>query len=149
MHTPPIPGTQQGQRVRTITLQVETLDGGGLRLSTPLARGWATVARTQLELARGIEQAYREVACASYARARGRAYDLDAMTTHVPGDTLAAMPQQRVRGAGTRSHRAQRVEAWSKLEDGRWRSPSGRAYRAESMHVQNVIRKRAERGLPT
>lgn len=148
--TAPLP-SRAGGRVRTIPLQVDQLPGGGLRISSPAARGWAGTARTTYELARVVQQAFQEVAVASYARAKGMPYDLDVLTTHVPGDPLADTPQRRVRNASRRTarHKSYAVEDWTRMEDGRWRSPAGRAYRADSTAVQNVIRKRQEKGLPT
>jgi hypothetical protein len=143
------PRSQPGQRVRVIPLQVETLESGGLRISSPLARGWASVARNPTELARSIAAAYTEVACSSYARWKGAPYDLDAMTTHVPGDPLADTPQRRVRTGRTTRVKQYAVEAWTKFDNGQWRSPSGRMYREDTMAVQNVIKKRKEKGLPT
>lgn len=148
MHNAAIPPPASAQRVTTITLQVEALGAGGLRLSTPQARGWAAVARTQTELAKAVQAAYLEVSCASYARAKGAPYDLDVLTTHVPGDSLAAAPQRRVRGRVAR-RKTYHVEDWTRMEDGRWRSPSGRVYREDTTAVRNVVRKRAEKGLPT
>ncbi len=145
--TVPLPG-RTGARVRTIPLQVDQLPGGGLRISSPAARGWAGTARTSHELARVVQEAFQEVAVASYARAKGVPYDLDVLTIHVPGDPLAAVPQRRMRRRTTR-HKSYAVEDWTRMEDGRWRSPAGRAYRADSTAVQNVIRKRREKGLPT
>lgn len=145
----PFPRHPAGQRVRTIALQVDAMEDGRLRVSSPHARGWAATARTPLELAHVVQQAYTEVSCASYALARGQAYDLDQMTTHVPGDALADTPQRRVRGVRTTRRKAYAPEAWTKMDDGRWRSPSGRAYREDSTAVQNVIKRRQERGLPT
>jgi hypothetical protein len=141
------PAQQPGQRVRVIPLVVETLPGGALRVSSPHARGWAAAVRTPQELARAVEMAYREVSCASYARQRGGAYDLDQLTMHTPGDTLAGTPMRRVPKPGTRSKKSHDVAAWSKFDDGTWRSPAGRTYRADTMAVRNVIRKRISLGM--
>lgn len=141
------PVQRPGQRVRVIPLTVETLPGGALRLSTPHARGWAAVARTPQQLATAVHQAYLEVSVASYARAKGAAYDLDQLTQHVPGDALAGSPMQRVLQPRTRSKKSHDVTAWTKLSDGSWLSPGGRTYRAETQAVQNVIRKRGRLGM--
>lgn len=155
-----LPAHRPGGRVTTIPLRVETLPGGRLRLSSPIARGWAAVASNPHELARAVEMAFTETAVAAYAKWKNRPYDLDQLTTPVSGDPLAAGPQARTRRpksgsaedqelVGRRVRRvAYGVEDWTRLEDGRWRSPSGRAYRADSRLVQNVMRGRAEKGLP-
>lgn len=142
-----LPQHRPGQRITVIPLQVELLPGGGLRLSSSAARGWAGVARSPYELARAVDTAFREVAVASYARWRNRPYDLDQLTEKVPGDPLAGQPARRVRGARV-VRKSYDVAEWTRMENGKWRSPSGRAYRADSTAVQNVVRKRAEKGLP-
>lgn len=145
----PLPPQPGGRRVTTIGLTVEALESGRVRISSPHARGFAATAGTPMELAQAVARAFTEVACASYALAKGSPYDLDQMTTHVPGDPLAANPQRRVRGRRTVRAKAYDAAAWTKYEDGSWRSPSGRQYREDTTAVQNVIRKRRERGLPT
>lgn len=144
-----IPGTTPGQRVRDITLRVQTLDGGGYRVSSPQARGWAAVAKTPVDLARAIHQAYLEVSCASYARFKGRPYDLDLLTTHVDGDPLAEGPQARQRARRSTTKAAHHPASWARLTDTTWRSPSGRVYRQDTRAVTAVIRRRRELGLPT
>lgn len=133
--------------VRTISLTVEAMADGRIRISTPQARGWAHAGKTAHELMRGLQEAFQEVGRASVARASGQRYDLDTMTMHVRGDTLAGRPQSRPRAAPKQHRGAYYPEEWTKMEDGRWRSPTGRAYRADSTQVQHVIKKRIERGL--
>lgn len=145
----PFPPHPAGQRVRSIVLQVDALPDGRLRVSSPHARGWAGAARNPMELARIVAQAYNEVACASYALARAEAYDLDQMTPRVSGDLLADGSPRRVRSGRSARRKAHAPEDWTRLEDGRWRSPSGRAYRPDSTAVRNVVRRRQEKGLPT
>jgi hypothetical protein len=145
----PVPGNRPGMRVRVIPLQVETLDGGGMRLSTPLARGWSKVARTSTELSRVVQEAFLEVSCASYARARGERYDLDALTIQVPGDPLAGGRPGRERTGRTTRRKSHAVEAWTRMDDGTWRSPAGRFYSPDTTVVRNVVAKRERKGLPT
>lgn len=146
----PFPARRPTQRVRTIALQVEALENGRLRISSPHARGWAGVAGNPMELAYVLGQAFTEVTCASYALAKGEPYDLDRMTTHVPGDALAANPQRRLRSGGRTTRRKSHApELWTKYEDGTWRSPAGRTYGENTRAVQNVIKRRREKGLPT
>lgn len=146
---PPLPGRQPRQLVSTVPLQVEALPDGKYRVSSPLARGWAGVAGNPHELARVVTQAFREVTRASNARMRREAYDLDAMTMKVAGDPLAGSARSRVRvapGSGTRTvrHRAHDAEAWTRMEDGRWRSPGGRMYSHDSAAVRNVRKRLGE-----
>jgi hypothetical protein len=148
------PPRDVAHRARTISVQVEHRLDGTMRISTPHARGWAAIARTPFELARGLQQAFIETSVAAYARGRGEAYDLDAMTSHVPGDALASLPPQRVRSKSPQRRKAHSPADWQKvtMEDrsgAMWRSPGGRMYGSQTAAVQSVIRKRVAMGLPT
>lgn len=135
-----IPGRRPGQRVRVIPLQAELLPGGGIRISSPMARGWAGHARTAAELAKTIGHAFVEVEVASYARAKGANYDQDRLTEHVPGDPLAGSKMARRRGPVQR-RAAHPPEAWTLQDDGFWRSPAGRRYPPTSPAVLRVVAK--------
>jgi len=135
-----LPGLRPGQRVRTIPLQAEILPGGGIRISSPLARGWAGHARTAAELANTVAHAFTEVEIASYAMAHGANYDQDRLTEHVADDPLAGAKMSRKRGPVQR-RAAHPPEAWRMNDDGSWRSPAGRRYLPESPQVQRVIAK--------
>lgn len=145
----PLTGRQPGQRVQTIQLQVEALAGNRLRVSSPMARGWAATATTASELARAVHAAFLEVSVAGYSRAHGEPYDLDALTGHQPGDSLAnAKPRQvRKRRQPRTDYKPYNPMDWTPQPDGTWLSPGGRSYRADSTAVQNVIRKRSDYGL--
>jgi hypothetical protein len=154
MELPLGPPRNVPHRARTINVQVEHMLDGTMRISTPHARGWAAVARTPMELARGLAQAFVETSVAAYARGRGEAYDLDVLTSHVPGDALANLPPQRVRSKSPQRRKAHSPADWQKvtMEDrsgAMWRSPGGRMYGAETAAVRSVVRKRAAMGLPT
>lgn len=135
-----VPGLRPGQRVRTIPLQAEILPEGGVRISSPLARGWAGHARTANELVTALQHAFLEVEVASYARAKGAPYDQDRLTEHVKGDPLAGTKMTRRRGAVQR-RAAHPPEAWHMEDDGFWRSPAGRRYPPDSPHVLRVVAK--------
>lgn len=153
-----------GHQVRSVTIRVDQLDNGRLRISTPTARGWAAVAGNQPELARAIQGAFTEAQVAAYARWRGTQYDLDALTAHVPGDALAGRKPQRVQGKTKSTKRAPRTNEgwgygqqrpdvhlpgeWCEQPDGRWRSPSGRMYRADAAQVVRVRRRLAQNEPP-
>lgn len=150
-----------GHQVRSITIRVDQLEGGKLRISTPTARGWAAVAGNQPELARAIQGAFTEAQVAAYARWRGAQYDLDTLTAHVPGDALAGKKPQRQKGGNKRAPRTgegwsygqQRPDVhlpneWTEQPDGRWRSPSGRMYRADAAQVVRVRRRLAQEAPP-
>jgi hypothetical protein len=76
-------------------MMVEPLPGGGYRLSTPHARGWAAAVRTPNELAQGVRKALTEAQVAAYAKAHSKVYDLDGMTGQVVGDPLAGKADDR------------------------------------------------------
>lgn len=141
-----LPGLRPGQRVRTIPLQAEILPEGGVRISSPLARGWAGHARTAAELATTLAHAFMEVEIAGYAMAHGANYDQDRLTEQVTGDPLAGSKMARRRGPVQR-RAAHPPEAWSMNDDGSWRSPAGRTYPSTSPHVQRVIAKLQAKGI--
>lgn len=138
-----------GQRVTTVSLTVEAQPDGRYRISSPHARGWAVVVGTPWQLAKAVTlDAFNEVSAASYARAQGEHYDLDALTERVIGDPLAGKPAPRKRApAGTRTRTAYHPAAWSKMEDGKWRSPGGRVYGPQTRQVQGMIKRRLAQGL--
>lgn len=136
----PIPGLRPGQRVRVIPLQAEILPDGGIRISSPMARGWAGHARTAMELVKTLKAAFVEVEVASYARAKGDNYDQDRLTEHVEGDPLAGSKMTRRRGPVQR-RAAHPPEAWKLQDDGSWRSPAGRRYPPTSPAVLRVVAK--------
>lgn len=140
-----LPPSRPDARVTAISLTVEARPGGRYRISSPHARGWAAEVGTQLELARALKEAFTEVSVASYARAHNTPYDLDVLTERVAGDALANQP--RARTGGIRRRKTYHPADWTKFEDGRWQSPGGRTYRADSKQVQAVVRARLERGL--
>lgn len=142
-----LPPSRPDLRVRTISLTVEATPAGRYRLSSPHARGWAAEVGSQLELARAIASAFTEVSVASYARAKGTPYDLDALTERVEGDALANQPRTRARSGPRGKRKTYHPADWRKFEDGRWQSPSGRVYRENTRQVQGVIRARLERGM--
>lgn len=153
--TGPAPVAHQ---VRSVLVQIDSLSTGELRISTPAARGWAVTARSQSDLVRAIGGAFTEAQIAAYARWKGGAYDLDALTAAVPGDPMAPPRERAARrdypgpgvgyGPGRRRPDTSAPEDWVKMEDGRWRSPAGRAYRPDTMMVAKVKARRIARGLP-
>lgn len=132
-------------QVRSVPVRIDAIPEG-LRVSTPLARGWATVARTPEQLAAAIGAAFTEAQVATYARWRGVAYDQDELTDVIPGDSLAAATKTR---DFRRRERADQHDPgdWTPLSDGYWRSPAGRRYRPDAAIVVRVRRRRRELGL--
>ncbi len=124
---------------------------GGLILRTPFTPGWAFPCRTPTDLARGVELAYAEVACAMYARWRGVLYDLAETEEEIPaaaytaGTTHPAEPvldevEQRRRRNHPNTHAP---EAWVELEDGAMLSPAGKRYRPDSLVASRVRARRS------
>jgi hypothetical protein len=148
-----LPGpARTAHQTRSITVRVDALDGGMMRLSQPGdVRGWAVVARTPMELARGLGEAFREAQLANYARWRGAQADQDALTDHVPGDPLAPPRPTSSRKVPRRApHRSDTHDprAWVAYDDGTWCSPTGRRYGGQTSHVQRVMHQRVRLGLP-
>lgn len=143
-------GTVQGpavtrNQVRSVPVRIDAVPGG-LRVSTPLARGWAMVARTPQELARAIGAAFTEAQVASYARWRGETYELDEMTDVVAGDALAAATRTVQFRRRVRADQHNPAD-WSQLSDGSWRSPGGFTYRPDTAVVARVRASRRRLGL--
>jgi hypothetical protein len=137
-----------GHQVHQVNITVESLPDGGMRVTTPQARGWAATARNQEQLAHAVSMAFTEVSIASYARWKGEVYDLDELTDVDPGDPTTALPTTpRRRNRLIRSD-AQHPGDWARVQDGRWRSPAGRFYKEDSQLVQRVIAKRRALGIP-
>lgn len=132
--------------MRGLQLRVEQLPEGGVRLSTPQARGWAAVAKTDSELARAVLSAFTEVQIAAYSAWKGQVYDLDALTDVDPTDPATALPAPPRRNRSTRSDVAHPSE-WARLPDGRWRSPRGRVYGPDSQLVRRVVQNRRAIGI--
>ena len=157
-----VPGQVRGpapqrHQVREVTLRIESLPTGQLRVSTPAARGWAMVVSSQHELSRAVTSAFTEAQCAAYSRWRGERYDLDDLTEPMEGDPLAPPrpPARRRRNTGAVGwgRNQQRpdthdADAWTKLPDGRWQSPKGKRWKPDTMMAQRVVARRVAAGLP-
>lgn len=145
-------------QVREVSVRIESLPGGRLRVSSPAARGWAAVVGNQQQLSEAITSAFVEAQVAAYARWKAERYDLDELTEPVTGDPLAP-PRARQRrrrntseeGWGTHQRRpdAHDPEEWVKMPDGRWQSPTGMRWGANTAMVQRVVTRRRNLGLPT
>lgn len=149
---PPRPLVTNPTRAHTASaflVKMEPLPSGGYRISTPHARGWAATATTPVQLALAFAHAEREVLIASYARAKGKVYDLDQMTERVPDDSLAGNPGGKEKRRPRRGRSHSPVD-WQMTDTGKWRSPgSGRVYSPESPVGRRVVAKRQALGLPT
>lgn len=127
------------RQVRSITVRVDEVRPGVLRVSQPAAPGWAGEARTPFELARLVAAAFTEAQVAAYSRWRGDPYEGEDGTRY-----------RRPRPA-RRGHRVDVHDPrdWRVLPDGRWVAPgSGRRWRPDSQVVQQVRARLVRMGLP-
>jgi hypothetical protein len=133
-------------QVRSVPLRIDALPGGRLRVSTPLARGWAATARTPEQLAAAITAAFTEAQVATYARWCNGTYDLDELTEVQVGDPLAAPTRTQSYQHRKRSDQHNPAD-WTPLSSGHWRSPSGRSYRPDATIVARVKAARRRQGI--
>jgi hypothetical protein len=139
-----------------LILTVRRLDDGRLRFGTPTCPGWAFTAHRPQQIGEAITRAYTEAAVAAYARLHGVLYDVAAETDPEelpPGALAAAQPRGRrhpaepeppaedevSRRRRTKHPRTWSPEEWARLDDGYWRSPTGRRYAPESRQVRAVV----------
>jgi hypothetical protein len=129
-------------QVRSVEVRIDVMPGGGMRVSTPQARGWAVVASGPRQLLDAISGAFTEAQVAAYSRWKGVPYELDELTEVDNTDPLAA--SIRPRGPRNRLERSDihSVADWTRMSDGRWRSPGGRLFREDCETVRKVLRKR-------
>jgi hypothetical protein len=135
-------------QVRSVNVRLDVMPGGGMRVSTPDARGWAVVASGPRQLLDALAGAFTEAQVASYARWKGETYELDALTEVDNTDPLATTRQWRRRRGRIARSDAHNAAEWTRLEDGRWRAPGGRVYRQDCDVVRKVRAKRRMLGEP-
>lgn len=149
--------TTSRHQVDRVTVNVERLPDNRLRVSTPGARGWAAVASNQVQLAAAIAEAFTETQVAAYAKWRGQRYDLDELTDTVDGDPMAPprARQRRPRSTAANGYGRQQLRPdthspadWVKTDDGRWRSPAGMTYGAQTTMALRIVARRRDWGLP-
>ena len=130
----------------SVTLQVAQRPGGGVIVSSPDLPGWARHVRGP-QVAAVVDEALREAAIAAYARARGAAYDAADLTEPAQAEPAQAEPGP-ARARPTAKAKQHDPADWVPLPDGRWRSPKGLTWPAETATVQKVIAQRLRLGLP-
>lgn len=128
-----------------VPLIIQRTASGGLRMASPLLPGWVAVAHGSTETTRALEVALREAELLRYAEERGYVYDAQPFVPEVEARPVLRAIQ---RSNGQWNWRASHDPAcWVPLDNGKWRSPSGSEYRADSQVVQRVIQLRREQGL--
>ncbi|MGH9288054.1 MAG: hypothetical protein ACRD0V_07175 [Acidimicrobiales bacterium] len=117
------------RQVRQVTVRIEQLAPGELRLVLPGVPGWAVVARTQPDLARAVAAAFCEAQIGAYSDWRE--------------------PAGRRRPARRAQHRGDVHDPreWRLAADGRWVSPGGRRYQAQAQVVRRVTSRLVGMGL--
>lgn len=141
---------QRPHEPEELRLIVTRAPEGGLVLRTPFTPGWAYCARRPSDLARAIEAAYAEVACAMYARWRGVLYDLAETEEEIPAEAYAAgttHPAEPVLDELEKKRRRNHPhthapEKWVELSDGYMLSPAGKRYRPDSLVASRVRARR-------
>lgn len=138
----PAPTSRQ---VKTITLQVEQLDGGKWRLTMPRIPAWAHVASAPPHVLVAIRSAFTEAQVAAYSSWRGHQYD---------ADVLPPVRRRPPRKAANKTRKdIHPPDAWLMTgdvgDDGApiWCSPKGLRLSENSQVVQRVKKKRVKWGL--
>jgi hypothetical protein len=152
-----VPTGRRRHEPAELTLTVRRLDDGRLRFGTPTCPGWAFTAHRPSQIGEAIARAYTEAAVAAYARLHGVLYDVAAATDpgELPAGALAAAqprgrrhpaepapppPEDEVaRRRRTKHPRTHPPQDWQRLDDGAWRSPTGRRSAPDSRQVQAVV----------
>lgn len=156
-------GDTRRARPDVLHVTVTRLTGGrGVRLTSSQLRGWSVVAAGPGDIARGIDSGWVELDIAAYSHDRATATDLEVVTpVHDPApgtpaavedtrDALVAAARATGARFGTpRGWGAHDPAQWTPLPGGSWRSPTGRTYGQDTAVARKVVRKRADRGLPT
>lgn len=147
------PAGRRAHEPAELTLQVRRLDDGRLRFTTPSCPGWAYTAHRPQQIGQAIAKAYTEAACAAYARLRGVAYDVAALTDEeeLPAGTYTPSTRRHpaepeppredevAKRRRVRHPRTHPPEEWVELDDGYWRAPGGGRYRPDSRQVRTVV----------
>lgn len=136
-----------------LTLRVRREENGNLTFSTPSCPGWAFTARQPAQIGQAIARAYTEAAVAAYAKLRGVAYDVAALTdeeelpagaytprgSRHPAEPEAPREDEVAKRRRVKHPRTHPPEEWVELGDGYWRSPGGGRYRPDSRQVRTIV----------
>jgi hypothetical protein len=130
----------------TVVLEVGRLPGGRLRLTSPHLPGWIQGFPTRecCNIGLAVAAALTEADVRTYSARRSGAAPRRTPATATPATATPASTPTTI----TAWRRSWNPEDWEPLTDGRWRSPTGRIYKADSTVVANVKKRRANAGLP-
>jgi hypothetical protein len=150
-----------GKLARHLELTVQFYDDGRIRVSTPQARGHASVARGPFQLWTALVKARIEATVAGYAMWRGVRYDLDELTDPTdptePARKRAYTPREVQGDCSEVSYARDGIvrpdqhhpQDWTPHPDGvSWISPKGKRYKAPK-YINSLLIDRARMGLPT
>lgn len=136
-----------------LSLTIRRRADGALVFTTASCPGWAFTARRPQQIGEAIVQAYREAAVAAYARLRGVAYDVAAITdeeelpvgayapstTRHPAEPEPPREDEVAKRRRTKHPRTHPPQEWVELDDGHWRSPGGHRYSPSSRQVRTIV----------
>lgn len=163
---PPSPtGRVTASSVREMTVTVQRLDNGRLRLSPTAVSAHVATATTPAELARALQSCFTEAEIAGYARRRGTRPDIALLSavdsfdepTNLGGKPVvtswaSAAPAGDKRAAGrvwaSGGSRERDPADYTANSDGSWTSPSGRTVR-DPERCRQIVRRRRAAGLST
>lgn len=127
------------RQARRVTVVVEQLDNGLLRMSMPKTPGWVVAGSTPVQVVQMLRAAFVEAAIANYSDWRGTVYDHPATPQH---------RRHKPRSRGKRRCDVYAPETWLVDDRGLWVSPGGHRYPEDRAVVQKVMNARRAMGLP-
>lgn len=162
---PPPTGRVTTSSVREMTVTVQRLADGRLRLSPTTVAAHVATATTPQELARALQSCFTEAEIAGYARRRGTRPDIALLSSTdsfdeptilggrpVSTSWASAAPAGDKRGAGrswaSGGSRERDPADYTANADGSWLSPSGRTVR-DPDRCRQIVRRRRAAGLST
>lgn len=128
------------RQIKKITVTVEQLEGGRLRVTMPAAPGWVGVGRTPIEIVQVLRRAYTEAQVAAHSSWRGTVYDHPAAPQH---------RRHKPRSRGKRRSDVFDPSGWCLDDTGKWVSPgAGHRFPENTQVVARVKAARKALGLP-
>jgi hypothetical protein len=125
-------------QIRSIQLNVEIMDQG-LRVSLPVAQGWAAFASSPHSLVAAVKAAFTEAEIAAYAQWRNGTYDLADTVSRDDPDPIVAAPPNEISRHRPKTRRDQYNPADWKVDGmGRYVSPTGRSYAPDSYMASRI-----------
>lgn len=122
-----------------VTVTIEQLDNGVIRMSMPKAPGWVVAGHTPVQLTQMVRAAFQEATVVNYSDWRGTVYDHPA---------APQLRRHKPRSRGKRRCDVYGPEEWCLDDRGLWVSPGGHRYPETRAVVQKVMAARRAMGLP-